>query len=493
MNAEVSTALSVVPRAPLVPGQLAGPIAGLTVRNLDDVLTIAKVMAASGLFEDARDANRAAVKILAGLEVGIGPFAAMNGYHLIQNKAVPSAGILAGLLKRHPVYDYEVLEHSAERCVLRFTRHDAELGVSGFTMDDARTQGALSGRNQGTWQKFPRNMLFARAMTNGVKWFCPDLTLQDLTFSEEEYDQASGYEVRQEAQPPRPHLELTKARGGDDDHADGEFWRRRFFGLIKDTPLEDDAARHKWLQDLVNEPSLAVLLARPETTNAVMAGVIAELAKTTGKSASGPLPSYEDITRGWFDDEPARDVGRVDRTRQPAAGDDRIEVGQGECAQCGALALLASDGEALVCVDERACQARRDEARAVREAGASTETEHDAFAELEAERHRFDEIDAWVLEQQRSIAMMPDRLEPAGELLHRQAGEAILVAVEGDVDAAHVIVSVLTGGRTDDLRQTGKGECAEIVRIARVEGERWRGRCEEIIASWRTMIETEQN
>jgi hypothetical protein len=38
-------------------------------------------------------------------------------------------------------------------------------------MDDAKAAN-LKGEN---WTNYPRNMLFARAVSNGAKWFCPDL------------------------------------------------------------------------------------------------------------------------------------------------------------------------------------------------------------------------------------------------------------------------------------------------------------------------------
>jgi hypothetical protein len=43
------------------------------------------------------------------------------------------------------------------------------LGTSTFTIDDAKKAGTKN------LDKFPKNMLFARAMSNGVKWFTPDI------------------------------------------------------------------------------------------------------------------------------------------------------------------------------------------------------------------------------------------------------------------------------------------------------------------------------
>ena len=47
------------------------------------------------------------------------------------------------------------------------------IGRSRFTLQDAQKAG-LNGSDN--WRKYPRNMLFARALSNGVKWYCPDVT-----------------------------------------------------------------------------------------------------------------------------------------------------------------------------------------------------------------------------------------------------------------------------------------------------------------------------
>jgi hypothetical protein len=47
------------------------------------------------------------------------------------------------------------------------------LGVSTFTLEDARSAELV--KTGSAWAKHPRNMLFARAMSNGVKWHMPDL------------------------------------------------------------------------------------------------------------------------------------------------------------------------------------------------------------------------------------------------------------------------------------------------------------------------------
>lgn len=142
-----------------------------------DPLALGRTLAKSGYFKDAADEAKAAVKVLAGMELGIGPVAAMMGIHIIEGKPVLSANLLAGRVRSSGRYEYSVVAHDDNQCSLQFyERRGAEwapIGNSTFTMADAAKAG-LGQRDN--WKKNPRNMLFARAMSNGVKWYCPDVT-----------------------------------------------------------------------------------------------------------------------------------------------------------------------------------------------------------------------------------------------------------------------------------------------------------------------------
>src|SRR3954468_11111329 len=160
------------PPAPLDPAALAG-------REHDPII-LGQIFARSGLFPDIARASQAVVKILAGRELGIGPFAAMSDIHLVDGTPVVGARILAALVRQSAVYDYKVVEWSNERCSIDFYRHGERLEPTvTFTDDDAKRAGLHQPRADGTpsnHMKFPRNMKFARAMSNGVGLHCPDLT-----------------------------------------------------------------------------------------------------------------------------------------------------------------------------------------------------------------------------------------------------------------------------------------------------------------------------
>ncbi len=140
---------------------------GMSIREMSFV---ANEMMQARMFPDITSAHTAFVKIMAGAEMNIGPFQAMAGIHIIQGKAVVGGGLLAGLVKASPKYDYDVLEQTDKACRLQFREGKKVLGVSEFTIEDARKAGTKN------LEKFPKNMLFNRAMSNGVKWYCPDAT-----------------------------------------------------------------------------------------------------------------------------------------------------------------------------------------------------------------------------------------------------------------------------------------------------------------------------
>lgn len=135
----------------------------------NDIMVMAKTFAESGMFNDAKAMGQAFVKIQAGQEIGIPPFAAMSGIHIIQGKPTIGAGLIASTVKGSGKYDYTVVQLDDKVCSLDFYQGTTKIGNSTFTIADAK---AAQTKNI---DKFPKNMLFARAISNGVKWYCPDV------------------------------------------------------------------------------------------------------------------------------------------------------------------------------------------------------------------------------------------------------------------------------------------------------------------------------
>lgn len=139
------------------------------IKNSQDAISIGETFYKSGMFADIKSAQQAVVKIMAGAEMGISPFQAMSGIHIIQGKPTIGAGLMASRVKASGKYNYKVLEMSDKVCSIEFTEGGQSIGTSSFTIEDAKKAGTKN------IDRFPRNMLFARAMSNGVRWFCPDI------------------------------------------------------------------------------------------------------------------------------------------------------------------------------------------------------------------------------------------------------------------------------------------------------------------------------
>jgi hypothetical protein len=140
--------------------------------NVADLQRLGALLSASGYFKDARDMAQAAVKIQAGAELGIPPVAAMSSIYIVEGKPTLSAVLMGALVKRSGRYNYRVTEHDNDHCTIVFTEDKEQIGTSTFTYEDAQAAGVA--RNP-TWNKYRRNMLFARAMSNGCRWYCPDV------------------------------------------------------------------------------------------------------------------------------------------------------------------------------------------------------------------------------------------------------------------------------------------------------------------------------
>lgn len=148
----------------------------------------AKAYSESGYWPDTKSIAQALVKIEAGQSLGLPPLVAMSEVHVIDGKPTLGAGALASLVKTSGRYDYQVVELTPTRCVLRFIDRGEPIGDSTFDLNNAKDAG-LAGR--GPWKQYPRNMLFARAISNGVAWFCPDV-VSGRVYTPEEIDATAG-------------------------------------------------------------------------------------------------------------------------------------------------------------------------------------------------------------------------------------------------------------------------------------------------------------
>ena len=145
----------------------------LTVyERMNELSTAATAMHASGYFGDVKSQAQAMVKVMAGAEIGLPPFASMSGIHIVNGKPTLGANLIATLVKNDPRYDYRVKRADNEACVLAWYEGGAAVGESSFTIQEANAAGLT---NKQTWKAYASDMLFARALTRGARRYAPGI------------------------------------------------------------------------------------------------------------------------------------------------------------------------------------------------------------------------------------------------------------------------------------------------------------------------------
>lgn len=144
--------------------------------SLTETLNLGDVLAQSGMFSDVKTKAQAVAKILAGRELGLGPIVSMTKIYMVKDKITLGVEVMGSLIKKSGTYDYFVKKLTNNECELEFYKIEGGkrtvIGTSSFCILDAQKAGVAHGDN---WKKYPRNMLMARAISNGARWYCPHL------------------------------------------------------------------------------------------------------------------------------------------------------------------------------------------------------------------------------------------------------------------------------------------------------------------------------
>ena len=170
-------------------------------QTMGEIERVAAAFAHSGAFPGVQQMAQAYVRIMAGQEWGLGPMASMMGIYFIEGKPTLAAITVAATIKKSGIYSYkqnwitringklelskDSLNDNVVGCMLAFYENGEWIGDSTFTDTDAALAGLSHGVN---WKKYPKNMYFSRAMTNGARWYCSDV-FGGTVYTPDEIDQ----------------------------------------------------------------------------------------------------------------------------------------------------------------------------------------------------------------------------------------------------------------------------------------------------------------
>jgi hypothetical protein len=170
----------------------------LTIRitDIDSAMKVAGMLAKSGYWKETATAEKAFVKIMLGMELGIGPLASMRGIEIdYLGRVTLMANLQAALVKASGRFDYHLIEATDSHCAVEFLERnpnaksgDADewrlLGISELTIDQAKAanmhmqwdKDEKKFKLKQPWASYPSDMLFARCITRGVKRYVPHIT-----------------------------------------------------------------------------------------------------------------------------------------------------------------------------------------------------------------------------------------------------------------------------------------------------------------------------
>lgn len=183
---------------------------GVSGMNLtpDQVITAA---IKSGYYKHLRSKEDGFIIAAYGAALGMDLTTALSSIVLVNGRMTLTANYIAALVKKSGRYRYKVESKTDKACTLAFyekvehctkegkTYWEWELsGTETFSVEMAKRAG-LTGKGP-NWTSYPEAMCFARAMTAGVRTYCPDLLLGHSVYTPDELD---------------PSIQMTLSSEGD--------------------------------------------------------------------------------------------------------------------------------------------------------------------------------------------------------------------------------------------------------------------------------------
>ncbi len=176
---------------------------GIQLQDFNSMQRFCAAAVESRMFNGVVDVSQAIMKVEYGMELGVKPITAMRGIHYFQGTFSLSASLINALIKRAG-YNFTTVERSLDRCLLRFESPGGKpLGDSEFTWSDAATKNLTTKKN---WREHPKNMLFARALTQGATMYCAEVFLGPVYTPEEIMESTSSTDYIPPEAPPMERL-----------------------------------------------------------------------------------------------------------------------------------------------------------------------------------------------------------------------------------------------------------------------------------------------
>jgi hypothetical protein len=187
--------------------------------SLEETIRLANALAKSGYYKDIRDVAQGVVKLQIAREMGLG-MRGISDVHIVEGKPTLSYQLILSKVRMFTGprgddrYNYKYTRRDDTCVSIEWFINGESLGESKCDTDDAKRMG-LAGRP--TWQKYPRQMRTARAVTEGVNAYMPEVVGQSIYTPEElMHDDPISHPVMAVAALPAPEPPTIVVQTPDD-------------------------------------------------------------------------------------------------------------------------------------------------------------------------------------------------------------------------------------------------------------------------------------
>lgn len=177
----------------------------LQPQALPAVMEYAAQLVASGFLPTSINTAQKAVAIITlGYELGLSPWAAINGVNVIQGKPTISPALMLGLINRSGFLEDMTIDADDKGATVTMKRIGRTAHTETFTFEDARGMG-LTGKDN--YKKQPRVMLKWRAVSACARVVFPDVLAGLYTTEEIAPDNTTVTDDGEMTYAPSPTLE----------------------------------------------------------------------------------------------------------------------------------------------------------------------------------------------------------------------------------------------------------------------------------------------
>jgi hypothetical protein len=139
-----------------------------------------------------------------GAELGLAPMESMRSIYVAHGRVgIAAAAALALCIRKVPGFRFKIVRRDESAAEITVVRAGQEPAAFRFSWEDAVRAGLTTGRNAHSYQKWPRNMLWARCVAEMVRTYCAD-ALGSAYVQEELDDLETTVTVTTPAPPEAP-------------------------------------------------------------------------------------------------------------------------------------------------------------------------------------------------------------------------------------------------------------------------------------------------